>query len=199
MVKTKRAATLVEMVIITLIVAIMAAIASGAIIFFVQLFMYSPRQLNTQKIAQEFSSVIIEGNPDVRGLRYTREIIDASATQFSYTYGYPATNELSVRFRWDAASKHIFRSTSTDGGSTWSTEELIPYHINSSVTIDGKDIPSVIFIYKRSDESDWISGTHPLTSISRVVVGINLKTGAGNFANFQGSFDLVFSAEIKDF
>ena len=97
-----------------------------------------------------------DGNQNVRGIRYARRIIDASAAQFSYTYGYPtAADQLSVRFRWDAAAKHIYQSTSTNGGSSWSAESVVPYHIPNSITIDGKDTLSVIFTYKKVADADY--------------------------------------------
>lgn len=190
-----------------IVIAIISVCIIGAVIFLVQLFMYSPRQLDTQKIGQELTQAMLEGNQDVRGIRYTRWVVDASATRFSYTYGYPIpynssitpNDQLSVRFRWDAANKHIYRSTSTDGGSTWSTETVIPYYIPSSITIDGKDIPSVIFTYKKANDADWISGVDAVSTIRRVIISIGVITDTGNFGQFQGSSNITASVEIKGF
>ena len=195
-------ATLIELIMVILIVVVIGATVAGVVLHFVQLFMYSPRQLDTQKIGQELSYAMIEGNPDIRGIRYTREVIDASDTQFSYTYGYPtAANQLSVRFRWDSSDDHIYRSTSTNGGSSWSSETTIPYYLenNTTTTIDGKDTAGVIFAYKKAADADWVSGVDSLTDIRRVVISINVKTGTGSFAGFHGSFDFTCSVEIKDF
>jgi len=198
--KNKKGATLIELIVLILIVAIIGATIGGIAIFFVQLFMYSPRQLDTQKIAQELTHTMTEGTPDIRGIRYTRMIIDASSTQFSYTYGYPTPDDqLSVRFRWDNTDGHIYRSTSADDGVTWSAEEVIPYYILSTTTVDGKDTPGVIFTYKKANDADWISGTDTINEIQRVSIDINVKTGAGNFNAFEGSSDVTSSVEIKSF
>jgi len=199
-IKNKKAATLVELMIITLVIAVMGATMAGAVVFFVQLFVYSPRQLDVQKVGERLNNIMIEGDQDARGIRYTRSVIDASATQFSYTYGYPvAANKLSVRFRWDAIAKHIYQSTSNDGGSTWSAEAVTPYHMPSSITIDGKDTPSVIFTYRKDNDAAWMSGSDNLVDIRRLILNITAKSGAGNFANFQGATDFISSVEIKDF
>jgi len=201
-IENKNGVTLVELVILILVVTIIGATMAGVVLHFVQLFIYSPRQLDTQKLAQEITWTMIEGNPDVRGMRFTRSssIIDASATQFSYTYGYPtAANQLSVRFRWDSDDKHIYRSTSTDGGSTWSAESVIPYYMPSAVSIDGKDTASVIFTYKKAGDADWVSGTDALNTIRRAIISINLATGSGDFADFQASYDFTTSVEVKGF
>ncbi|MBU2473956.1 MAG: hypothetical protein KKG91_04405 [Candidatus Omnitrophica bacterium] len=181
-----------------LIISIVAAAVAGAVIFFIQLFVYSPRQLDTQKIADELNSIIIEGNPDARGLRYTRNIIDASAVQFSYSYGYPAA-ALSARFRWDSGDGHIYRSTSSDQGTSWSAEGAVPYYISALTTIDGKDTPGAIFIYKKALDADWISGVDALVDIRRVIINFNVQTATGNFDDWQGSTNLTSSAEIKSF
>jgi len=195
-----KGATLIELIIVILLVAIIGATITGAIIFFVQMFVFSPRQLDVQKIAGELTFTILEGNQDIRGMRFARKVIDASAVQFSYTYGYPtASDQLSVRFRWNAIDKHIYRSTSINGGSSWSSESLVPYHISPSLTIDGKDTPSTIFSYKKANDSIWISGVDPVTAIRRVVISISVKSGTGAFGELEGSFDTTASVEIKGF
>ena len=203
----KKAATLIELVMMVVVLAIIGVTVSGVIIFFAQLFMYSPRQLDAQKIGQELVAIMLEGNQDKRGIRYTRTIIDASGTQFSYIYGYPVpfnsglttNDQLGVRLRWDSTSKHIFQSASTNGGSSWSAESLIPYYMPSTVTIDGKDTPSVIFTYKKANNADWVSGTDALSTIRRVIISINLKTGSGSFSGWQGSNNITSSVELKGF
>jgi len=196
----KKGATFIELIMGILIIAIIATTVAGVIIFFVQLFMYSPRQLDAQKIAQELDATIFEGNQDIRGLRYARDIFDASATQISYFYGYPTSQDgLAVRLRWEATSKHIYRRTSTDSGVTWGTESVIPYYMPSSLTIDGKNIPSVIFTYKKAGDVAWVLGSDPLSDIRRVIMSINLRTGTGSFTDFQGSTNLTASVERKEF
>lgn len=199
--KDKRGTTLVELIVVISVIAIIASIAAGSIIFFAQLFMYSPRQLDTQKIAQELCNIMLEGNQDARGIRFARTVVDATASQFSYTYGYPtASEQLSVRFRWDPANKLIYRSTLIPGGA-WSAEEIVPAYLStrSAVIIDGKDSPGVIWTYKKANNIDWVSGTDSLSLIRRVIISLNIKTGSGSFASFQGWFNFSASAEIKGF
>ena len=183
-----------------LIITIIGATTGGIVLFFVRLFTYNPAQLDTQKIGQVVTNTMIEGSPDIRGIRFTRNIIDASSVQYSYTYGYPTLeNQLSVRFRWDATDEHVYQSTSDDGGSTWSSETVIPYHILSTTTIDGKDTSGVIFTYKKDADLDWVSGVDALANIRRVIIGINVKTGTGDAELMEGSSDITASAEIKDY
>lgn len=199
-IKNNKSATLVELMVIMLIVAIIGATIAGTVIFFVQMFVYSPRQLDVQKIGQELTFAMTEGNKDARGIRFARKVLDASAIQFSYTYGYPtASDQLSVRFRWNATDKHIYRSTSTNGGTSWSSESLVPYYISPDITIDGKDTPSIIFSYKKANDANWISGTDPLTAIRRIIISINVKSGSGAFGALEGSFNTIASVEIKGF
>ena len=69
----------------------------------------------------------------------------------------------------------------------------------STVTIDGKDTPSVIFTYKKANNADWVSGTDALSTIRRVIISINLKTGSGSFSGWQGSNNITSSVELKGF
>lgn len=196
----RKAATLIEMIITVLIIGVLAAVGSSSIVFLVQLFIYSPRQLDVQKVAETISNTVMEGNPDVRGLRYTRSVIDASDSQFSYVYGYPnPADQLSVRFRWDETTKHIYKSTRPSGSAIWSSEETVPYQISSSTTIEGKDTSTLIFDYKKAGDVDWVSGTDALADIRRVILEIKVETGTGNFTNFQGASEVSSSAEIKGF
>jgi type II secretory pathway pseudopilin PulG len=202
--KDKNGATFIELMMTILVLAIIGATVIGVIVFFVQLFMYSPQQLDTQKLGVELENIMLEGNQNIRGIRYTRNVKggsgnDPSAIQFCYTYGYPtAADQLTVRFRWNAADKHIYRTTSTDNGQTWSAE-VIPYYITSGITIDGKSTPSVIFTYKKAADADWVAGTDPISAIRRVIISISIKSGTGSFAAFAGSSDITASAEIKSF
>lgn len=198
--KSKKGATLIELVTVLLVLTIIGATTSGLVLFFVRLFYYNPDQLQTQKISQVLAHEMIEGNSDARGIRYTRNVIDASATQFSYTYGYPTeADEVSVRFRWDNTDSHIYRSTSTDGGSNWSSELVIPNYIPATTTIDGKDTAGVIFTYRKASDVAWVSGSDALTAIRRMVIGINIKTGTGDFDKLEGSNDVTSSVEIKNY
>ena len=202
--KNNRGASLIELIMTILVVAIIGATIIGVIVFMVQIYMYTPNQLDTQKIGEELSRTMLEGDQNVRGIRYTRSVLDASATQFSYTYGYitvpatPTKDTLAVRFSWNSGDKHIYRSTSTDAGATWSSA-VVPYYILPGLTIDGKDVAGVIFTYKKAGDVDWVSGTDPLSAIRRVTISINLKTGSGSFDNFEGNTNITFSAEIKGF
>ncbi|MFH1441894.1 MAG: prepilin-type N-terminal cleavage/methylation domain-containing protein [Candidatus Omnitrophota bacterium] len=203
--KNKKGFTIIELVITTLVVAVMGAVFAGMIVFFVQMFLYSPRQLDTQKIAQELDKLMIEGTPNIRGIRYAKStgIIDASATQFTYTYGCVSApagssyDDLSVRFRWNAGDKHIYRSTNSGAG--WSTESQIPVFITSNINIDGKGSPSVIFTYKKANDAAWVLGTDPVNTIRRVIISITVNTGSGSFTASQGTFNFTTSTAVKGF
>lgn len=183
------------------IIGIIAAVTSGVVAYFVQMFTMAPRQLDVQKIGEEVLNTMIEGVPSARGMRFRRTVLDASATQFSYLYGYPTVADgKGVRFRWDSGTKHLYRSTSTDGGATWSTEEVIPYYLTSNprITIDGKTTPGVIFTYKKAGDVAWVSGTDALNTIRRLIISIKIETQEGSGVT-KGSVNLDSSCEIKGF
>jgi len=232
----RKGATFIELIMTLLILAIIGATVVGVIVFFVQLFVYSPPQSDTVKIAREIGDIMFEGEnignantQAVRGIRFARAVLTGanapSTQQFCYTYGYvnaPAAtfptaspdnsaNRLSVRFRWknDATGKHIYRSTSTDAGASWSTETAVPYYnTNSAIQVDdlSQSGTGAVFSYKKivsGAEADWVSGIDSPSLIRRVILSINVSTASGTsvttFSNFQGYTDYTTSAELKGF
>ena len=198
--RKKEGATVIELTVMIMVVAIIGLAMSSAIVFFSQLFVYTPRQLDAQKIAQDLMAAMTEGDQDVRGARYARTVIDASDTQFTYTYGYPtSSDQLSVRFRLqrDGQVYRVYRRTRPSGGGNWSRDTLVPYYVPPGVTIVGKNSPQVIFTYRQAGDAAWNGGA--TSTIRRVIIDIRVQTGSGSFSSWQGSFDLTSGVEIKGF
>jgi type II secretory pathway pseudopilin PulG len=196
----KKGFTFVELIVLTLVVAIIGAAMTGTIIFFTHVFVYSPRQMDTQKIAQELMSIMTEGDQNVRGIRYARSVLNAQDRVFSYTYGYPAASDVrSVRFKLqrDGRVWHMYRSTRSGLTGNWSPDVLIPYYVPSEVPIAGRDSPQLIFTYRQAGDAAW-DGANP-NAIRRVIISIRVQTGSGSFDSWQGSCDLTSSVEIKGF
>jgi hypothetical protein len=67
------------------------------------------------------------------------------------------------------------------------------------VNVQGKTAPTTVFTYYKSDGSAWVSGTDALSTIKRAQVDINITTGTGSFASYQGSLDMSTAVEIKQY
>lgn len=197
--------TLIELIVTVSIVAIITAATAGIIIYLMQLFIYMPRDIKTRAVADEIIYTMTEGESLKRGMRYSVQILDASPGQFSYTSGYPGNDDRrNIRFQLNNGK--IYRYA-TDFGSPldgpqplYGPAETIPYYVSSDIVISGKGAdPSAIFTYFKEDGSLWVSGTDPLYKIRRVEIGMAVKSGAGIFRNWEGSFYTTAGVEIKQY
>jgi len=190
----KRGFSLIELVVVMLLVAIIGGASSGSIMYVVQLFTYLPVQMQVRTTAHEVEDIIIEGDIDRRGLRYAKSIIDSSASQVTYSYGYPETAKY-VRFRYN--SSRIYVSTSLEG-STWTAEEAIPRNITSDISVQGKAAPSSVFTYYQTNNAQFTPG-NDVTYIKRIDVNIKVTSSAGSLKGEAASFAVSSGVDIKQY
>lgn len=199
--------SLVELIVTSVIVGILALVTSAILISFINIMIYAPRQLKVKSIAGDILSAIIDGDSGRWGIRDAVSVHDATAAQFTYMTGYPANDDKRyVRFRWDGSDHRIYRSVSSLGAdvvtppdATFGAEEPLPYYAGSDVKVDGpSSAPSVIFSYYKSDGSSWTSSS-PLTDIRRVDITCVVKTGNGEFGSYQGSYQVTSGVEVRQY
>ncbi len=204
----KRGATLMELIMAMVIIAIISGVTAGIIVSLMQLFVYLPKEIKTRDIAHEVMDIMIEGESQRRGMRYAVNVQVASPTQFSYTFGYPSDSDRrNMRFRWDSTGKKIYRSYTAFGvplGGTpppYGAEETIPYYARGDVSINGTGSPGseYVFRYYKADGTQWVSGIDPLTTIRRVDMDLTVTTGTGVFTKWDSSFKTTSSVEIKQY
>lgn len=206
----KRGATLIELIITTAIIAIIAAVSSGIIIILIQLFIYLPREMKTKMIAHDVMEVMTEGEPDIRGVRYSVQVVDASSTQFTYSFGYPGnTDKRTVRLEYDSGAKKIYRSYSAFGANLGTgpaappypaTKTVVPYYAAGDITITGVlAAPNSVFTYYKQDGLSWTSGFDDLSEIRCVEIAMVVVTGSGSFGDSQRSFQTTSGADVKQY
>jgi prepilin-type N-terminal cleavage/methylation domain-containing protein len=196
---------LIELIVTFVIVSVLAALSAGVVVMVFQMFIFLPSELKTRTIAQEAISAMVDGEPAKRGMRYSAAILDASATQFTYTFGYPSNSE-KRNMRFQLTGNKIYRSYTAFGSGVdepeapYSTPEPVPYHTTSDMSVTGPaGDTGTIFTYFKSDGSAWVSGTDPLTAISRIEIKMTVRTGTGAFQSGQSSFSAATSVEIKNY
>jgi len=206
--KDRKGVTLIELVTTILIISIISAVTAGIVISLMQLFVYLPREMKARNIAHEVMDIMGEGETQRRGMRYAVEVQEALPTRFIYTFGYPGnTDKRIMRFRWDNASKKIYRSYTAFGSDLatlpqppYGPEELIPYYASDEISINGRPAnPNTIFTYFKADGSAWLDEVDPLNRIRRVEITIGVITGTGLFSTWDSSFQTTSSVEIKQY
>ncbi len=197
--------TLIELIVTITIVSILAAVSAGIIISVMQALVYLPREMKTRSVAAEIIDIMIDGQPQIRGARYAMQVQDASATQFTYTFGYPGNTE-KRNIRLQLNSGKIYRYYTAFGDPIngpqppYSSAELIPYYAGADVSISGQPgSPNTVFTYFKQNGSAWVSGVDPLNAIRRIEINMLVKTGTGLFALWEGSFRTTADIEIRQY
>jgi prepilin-type N-terminal cleavage/methylation domain-containing protein len=189
----KKGVTLIELIVAMLSISIIALAAGTVLIYLWQEFLYLPRQLKARQVGQAVLDEMTEGTTAVSGLRFAKSITGATVSQVNYTYGYPATeDEHTVVLRFDSTNKKIYRSF--DSGP----EEAVPYY-SVGTNIGGKTVSTTVFTYYKADGSAWVLGVDALSAIKRVQADINITTGTGAFASYEGNVNISSGVEIKQY
>jgi len=183
--------TLVELVIVIVAVSVMAV---GAVVFFIplaNLFFVSPRQAAVEYIGQDILDIIIEGDSKAKGLKFSKAISAASATQITYIDADAKT----VVIRWDQATLKFYRNINSAG------EVVVPKVYTGGTRIQGKTTANVIFRFFDASGAEISSpvAAGSLLSVKRIKMEISVYTGGGLIKNFDGKVNLTTGTEIKVF
>ena len=189
--KEKKAFTLIEFVMVISAVSVMAV---GAVVFFIpltNLFFVSPRQAAVEFMGQEILDLIIDGNTQVKGLRFLKAISSASATQIDYT----DADDKTVSIRWDQPSLKFYRNINSAG------EVSLPLYCTASTKIQGKAAADIIFSFFDTAGAEIASPVDAgsLNLIKRAKIDITVYTGSGAIKDFQGRVNLTAGVDIKTF
>jgi len=193
MVKTKKAATIIELVVTILILTI---IGSASVAFFVpvaNILFYSPSQLMVDQTAQELISILVEGDNQAKGLRFTKSIsVDADEDDITFT----TWDGDKVKYRWDATEKRIYRKINDQG------EALVPASYYGDITVIGQSSDAEIFQYYRYDGASVSKLSVPVsdeTNIDAIRMDLTLVAGSGIVKEHKGRIDVKSGVDIKQF
>lgn len=215
----QRGATLIELVVTITIVAIMAAVSAGIIVYLLQIFVYLPQEMKARTIAQEVLATIIEGEPGKQqGLRYAAGILTVTRTaatdRILYSAGYPgAADRQRVQLRWARRGTTgparyegtILRRVSPLGSTTLGGEETVPYYAGGGTWVRGNPAnPPTVFRYYKANGDEIASGATNLSAadraaIRRIDINIAVKAGSGLFQSWGATYTTSSSVEIQQY
>jgi prepilin-type N-terminal cleavage/methylation domain-containing protein len=188
----KKGFTLVEIIITSLIIAILAAVTGGIIVVLMQLFMYLPRDMSARMVAHDISDQIVDGQTGSRGLRYAFSITTAQDNLLTYTVGYPSlTDQYNVTFTYDTTADKIYMKIGSGSNAT------VPYYALSGINVTCPS--SKFFTYYKKDGTAWTSGGTDTYNIGRVEATYTVSTGTGDFDSAEGSLTTTTGTDIKQY
>jgi len=189
MIRYKKAATLIELIITILILVV---IGSAGVAFFIpmmHLFFYSPSQLMVDNVAQDLASIIIEGDNNAKGLRFSKSITSADEDEITFTN----TDNDTIVYRWDATEEKVFRNINSTG------ESAIPYSYYKNVILKGSASDSEIFQYYDSSASKIAVPVASVSSIESIRMNLIIQAGPGKIEASQGRIEINTGIDIKQY
>ena len=197
MVKTKKAATIIELVVTILILTI---IGSASVAFFVpvaNILFYSPSQLMVDQTAQELISILVEGDNQAKGLRFTKSIsVDADEDDITFT----TWDGDKVKYRWDATEKRIYRKINRQGEALVpASYYLVPASYYGDITVIGQSSDAEIFQYYDVSASKLSVPVSDETNIEAIRMDLTLVAGSGIVKEHKGRIDVKSGVDIKQF
>ncbi|MDP8297342.1 MAG: hypothetical protein RAP41_04075 [Candidatus Orphnella occulta] len=196
MVKTKKAATFIELIVTMLILTI---IGSASVAFFVpvaNILFYSPSQLMVDQTAQELFTILIEGDNQAKGLRFTKSITIADK---DYIIFETWDNDI-VQYKWDATEKRIYRKINRQGEALVpASYYLVPASYYGDITVIGQSSDAEIFQYYDVSASKLSVPVSDETDIEAIRMDLTLVAGSGIVKEHKGRIDVKSGVDIKQF
>ena len=174
--------TLIELVMVMVIIGIIALPGSFLMQYLVQSSVFIPKQLNMDMLAADALDIMLEGDSQAQGLRFSRDITNIQPNEVTFN------NQDNQSLRYFLADNKLYRSV--NGGA----DALIPYYIPAAgVTVTGKN--GSLFTY--FDGSN--GATAVAADVRRIETVLIAISGSGLSADWEGRSEQSSSIAVKKF
>lgn len=182
--KRQNGFTLVELSITIMIIAILSAGGAYIMIYLIQSAVFIPNKLNMDMLVSDALTIMIEGDGQAKGLRFSRSVTDVQPYQITFIN----QDNQTINYQLNTGTNKLYRSINGNPAV------LIPYYIPASgISMSGKN--GQLFLYY--DGSEAITA-NPV-NVRRISVALIAMTGTGNFDQWQGRTDLSSAVAVKRF
>jgi len=180
--RLKRSFTFIELIMAIAIIGILAGAGAWIVAYTVKNSVFIPNQLNMDKLVNDALDIMIEGDNQARGLRFSRVISAIAANRVDFVDGDGKT----VYFRLDTGTSKLYRSING------AAEVALPYYSDiTGITMNGKS--GTFFTYYNS--ADLVTAT--AANVRRIRMILIAKTGTGLYNDWQGSSEQATSIAVK--
>lgn len=180
--KIKRGFTLIELVMVMVIIGIIALPGSFLMQYLVQSSVFIPKQLNMDMLAADALDIMLEGDSQAKGLRFSRNMTNIQSNDITFN------NQDNQSIRYRLVGNKLYRSI--NGGA----DALIPYYIPATgVTMAGKN--GALFTYFDGNEAVAAMADN----VRRVEMVLMATSGSGMAADWEGRSEQASSVAVKKF
>ncbi len=182
MISKKKAFTLIEILMVIAIIGILAGSGAWLMANTIKNSVFIPNQLNMDKLAKDALDIMVEGDSQAQGLRFSRAITAIAANRVDFIDGGSKT----VYFRLDTTTSKLYRSING------AVEVALPYYSGlAGIAIAGK--AGTLFTYY--DSNDAVTAV--LANVRRIQMILIAKTGSGLYNDWQGSSEQATSIAVN--
>lgn len=178
----KKSFTLIELVMVIVIIGIISTVGAWIMLYFIKNAIFVPNQMNTDMAVSDAMGIMVNGNAQAKGLRFSRAITAVSGTS-DITF----VNQDSQTVRYYLSSGSLYRTINAGAA------EVFPYYTATGMTMSGKG--GTLFTYY--DVNEAVTSTP--ANIRRVVIGLVGQTGSGNYSDWQGKSDQMSSIKVNKY
>ena len=183
--------TLIELLVVIAIISVFSLTGVYLMIYMVQQSIFIPRQLNTDMIGSQALDMMVEGDQQAKGLRFSRTILSIQTSRVDFT------NQEGLEIRYRVNSSKLERRIINAGAGTDSGWVITPYYQNPDVIFQAN--PGPIFTYYDTNENILAAISGNQGSVRRIAINFVAKTNTGSFVNWEGSSKVGTSVAIKQF
>lgn len=182
----RKAFTLIELIMVTVIIGILSASGAYLMVYVVQNSVFIPNQLNMNMMASDALDIMIEGDNQAPGLRFSRQITVVQPYQVTYVYQDQLGANHTVVLLFDPATSRLSRSI--DGVS-----KTVPYYIKPGTSLLAKN--NALFTYYDDQEVP----TNNPANVRWITMTLIAQTGDGSYASWEGQSEQMTSVAVNKF
>jgi prepilin-type N-terminal cleavage/methylation domain-containing protein len=180
----KKGFTLIELVMTIAIIGVLAGAGSWLMLNTVRNSVFIPNQMNMDKLVNDALNIMIDGDNQAKGLRFSRQITGTSVNQVDFVN----QDSQSIRYRLDTAGNKLYRKIGA------AAETALPYYSSAAgITMNGKS--NTLFTYY--DSAGAV--TSVAANVRRIRMILIAKTGTGLYNDWEGQSELASSVAVKKF
>lgn len=179
-----RGFTLIELMMVALIVGLLALPGGYLMLYMIKNSTFIPSKLNMDMLTSDALNIMIEGDAQAKGLRFSRLISNIQ----DYEVTFLNQNNQTIRYRLETTLIPRLLYRSINGGA----ETLIPYYAPAAgVTMSGKS--NKLFTYY--DAAETVT-TNP-ANVRWITLTLISQEGSGSYANWQGQSDQTSAVAVN--